>query len=70
MHSLISHSEVTIVELVSDPSVLPGTAAANLQDYLSYRRSFERHHTQIYSPRDLLCLDEKCTLNKSTSVTV
>ena len=33
-HSLLSHSEKTIVEVVSDPSFLTGTAAANLQDYL------------------------------------
>ena len=67
MHSLIIYSEVTIVEVVSEPSVLEGTAAANLQDGLSYRRIFERHRTKIYSPCDLLCLDEKCTLNKSIS---
>ena len=70
MHSLISHSELKVLEVVSDPSVLAGTAAAHLQDDLSSRRSFERHHTQIYSPRDLLCLDYKCTLNMSTSETV
>ena len=70
MHSLISYSEVKIVEVVSEPSVLEGTAAAHLQDDLSSRRSFARHRTQIYSPRDLLCLDEKCTPNKSTSRTV
>ena len=67
MHSLISYSEVKIVEVVSEPSVLSGTAAAHLQDDLSSRRSFSHHHNQIYSPRDLLCLDEKCTLSKSTS---
>ena len=43
------------------------TAAAHLQDDLSSRRSFVSHRTIIYSPCDLLCLDEKCTLNKSTS---
>ena len=52
---------------MSDLSVLLGTAAAHLQDYLSSRRSFACHRTQIYSPRDLLFLDENCTPNKSTS---
>ena len=64
---MISYSGVKIVEVVSEPSVLVGTAAAHLQDDLSSRRSFARHRTLIYSPCDLLCLDEKCTLNKSTS---
>ena len=31
MHSLISYSEVTVVEVVSDPSVLEGTATAHLK---------------------------------------
>ena len=66
MRSLIRYSEVTIVELVSEPSVLVGIAAANLQDYLLYSRSFAHNHTQIYSPHNLLCLDEKCAPNKST----
>ena len=55
------------MEVVSEPSVLSETAAARLQDDLSSRRSFASHHTLIYSPCDLLCLDEKCTLNKSAS---
>ena len=58
-----------MVEVVSDPSVLAGTAEAHLQDDLSSRRSFARHITQIYSPLDLLCLDKTCTPNKSTSRT-
>ena len=58
------------MEVVSEPSVLAGTAAAHLQDDLSFIRSFVRHLNKIYSSRDLLCLDEKCTLNKSTSGTV
>ena len=66
MHSLISHSEVNIVEVVIKPSVLAGTAAVHLQDDLSSIRRFSRHRTEIYSPRDLLSLDEKCTLNNST----
>ena len=56
------------MEVVSKPSVLAETEAAHLQDYLSSKRIFSRHHTNIYSPRDLLCLDEKCTPNKSTSI--
>ena len=55
------------MEIVSDPSVLAETAAAQLQDDLSSRRSFARNHTIIYSPCELLYLDEKCTLNKITS---
>ena len=70
MHSLISYSGVTIVEVVSGKSLLSGTAAAHLQYNLSSRRIFARHRTKIYSPRDLLYLDEKCTPNKSTSRTV
>ena len=66
MHSLINYSEVTIVEVVSESSVLAGTAAAHLQDYLSYRRSFAHHFTQIYSPHDLLCF---CDPNTSVSKT-
>ena len=58
------------MEVVSEPSVLVGTAAAHLQDDLSCRRSFARHRTQIYTPRDLLCLDENCIPNKITSSTV
>ena len=58
------------MEVVSETSILAVTAAAHLQDDLSSRRSFARHRTQIYSPRDLLCLDEKCNPNKSTSRTV
>ena len=57
------------MEVVSEPSDLEGTAAAHLQYYLSSRRIFSRHCTQIYSPSDVLYLDEKCTLNKSTSGT-
>ena len=55
------------MEVAIEPSVLAETAVAHLQDDLSSRRSFASHHTIIYSPCDLLCLDEKCTLNKSTS---
>ena len=55
-----------IVEVVIEPSVLAETSAAHLQYDLSSRRSFEIHRTRIYSPCELLCLDEKCTLNKST----
>ena len=55
------------MEVVIDPSVLIETVAAHPQDYLSSRRSFASHRTLIYSPYDLLCLDEKCNLNKSTS---
>ena len=42
-----------MLEVVNEPSVLAGTAAAHFQDYLSSRRSFARHRTQIYSPREL-----------------
>ena len=66
MNSLIIYSEVKKLEVVSEPSVLAGTAATHLQYDLSYGRSFACHHNQIYSPRDLLFLDEKYTLNKST----
>ena len=58
------------MEVVSEPSVLAGTAASHLQDDLSSKRSFACHCTKIYSPYDLLCLDEQCTLNKSTPGTV
>ena len=54
------------MEVVSEPSVLEETAAAHLQDYLSSRRIFASHCTLIYSPCDLLCLDENFTMNKST----
>ena len=63
---LISYSDVTIVDVVSDPSVLSGTAAAYLQIYVPYIKSFARHCTQIYLSRDLIWMDEKCTPNKST----
>ena len=55
------------MEVVSEPSVLAETTAAHLQDDLSYRRIFASHCTRIYSPCDLLCLDEKCTINNITS---
>ena len=55
------------MEVVIEPLVLAETAAAHLQDDLSSRRSFASHRTQIYLPCDLLCLDEKCTMNNSTS---
>ena len=42
MHSLISYSEVTIVEVVIETSILSGTTAAHLKDDLSYRREFSR----------------------------
>ena len=54
------------MELVSEPSFFAETAASHLQDDLSYRRRISIHCTLIHSPCDLLCLDEKCTLNKST----
>ena len=69
MHSLISYSVVKIVIVVSDISVLLDTAAAHFQDDLLSRRSFSRHHTQIYSPRELFYLDEMCTPNRSISRT-
>ena len=55
------------MEVVSKSSVLAENAAAHIQDNLSFRRSFSSHCTIIYSPYDLICLDEKGTLNKSTS---
>ena len=51
---------------VSETSVLEVTATAHFQDNLLSRRIFACHCTQIYSPRDLLCLDEKFTPNKIT----
>ena len=62
MNLLISHSGVTMVEVVSEPSVLVGTEAAHLQYDLSSRRSFARYQTQIYSPLDLLRLDDSVIL--------
>ena len=59
-----------MLEVVSEPSVLAGTSAAHFQDYLSSRRSFARHRTQMYSPRELFCLDEKSTPNKIISISV
>ena len=67
MHSLIRPFRDNSVEVVSEPSVLAETAAAHLQDDLSSRRRFASNLTIIYSPCDLLCLDEKCSLNKITS---
>ena len=58
------------MEVVSDRSVLAGTAEAHPQDDLSSRKSVARHRTKIYSPHDFLCLEEKCNPNKSTSRTV
>ena len=58
------------MEVVCEPSVLEGTEAAHIQDYLLSRRYSPRHRTQIYSPRDLLCLDENFIPNKSKSRTV
>ena len=55
------------MEVVSDTSVLVETVLANYQYDLSSRRSFAIHRTLIYSPGNLLCLDEKSTMNKSTS---
>ena len=55
------------MEVVSETSVLEKTAAAHLQDNLLSRRRFASHRTIIYSPCEPLCLNEKCTLNKSTS---
>ena len=55
------------MEVVSEPSVLAETAGAHHQDNLSSIRSFASNCTLIYSPCIILCLDEKCTLNKSTS---
>ena len=54
------------MELVSEPSFLAETAAEKLQDDLSSRRSFASPRTLIYSPYDHLCVDAKCTMNKST----
>ena len=55
------------MKVVSYTSVLSETVAAHLQYDLSSRRSFASHHTLIYSPYDLLFLDEKCNRNKSIS---
>ena len=55
------------MEVVSKHSVLAETAASYLQDDLSSGRRFASHSTLIYSPCDLLCLEEKCTLNMRTS---
>ena len=55
------------MEVVSETSVLEETATAHLQDDLSSIRSFSIHRSLIYSSRDLLCLYEKCSLNKITS---
>ena len=55
------------MEVVSETSVLSETAVAHLQYDLSSRRSFASHLNLTYLPCDLLCLDENCTLNKSTS---
>ena len=55
------------MEVVSEPSILAEAAEAQLQDDLSSRRIFANYRTQIYSPCDLLCLDDNFTLNKSTS---
>ena len=54
------------MEVVSETSVLAETAAAHLQDALSSRRMFASHFTLIYSPCDLLFLDEEFTMNKRT----
>ena len=48
MHSLIFYSELTIVEVVNDPSLLAETAATHLQYNLLYIRRFAHHLTQIY----------------------
>ena len=55
------------MEVVSEPYILAETEAAHPQDDLSSRRIFASHRTLIYSPCDLLCLDEKFTLKKSSS---
>ena len=55
------------MEVVSETSVLAETEAAHLQDDLLSKRSFASYRTLIYSPCDLLCLYEKCTLDKITS---
>ena len=53
------------MEVVSEPSILEETAGSHLQDYLSSSRSLASHFTLTYSRYDLLCLDEKCTMNKN-----
>ena len=55
------------MEVAIEPSVLEETAAAHIQDYLSSRRIFASHCTQIYSSCELLFLDKNCTLNNITS---
>ena len=55
------------MEVANEPSVLSETAEAHLKDDLSSIRSFASNCTLIYSPCDLVCLDEKCTLNKIKS---
>ena len=55
------------MEVVIEPSFLAETVAAHIKDDLSSRRIFAIHLNTIYSPCDLLYLDEKCTLNKITS---
>ena len=55
------------MEVVSGTSVLEETAAADLQDKSEPRSSFARHCTQFCSPCDLLGVEEKFTLKKSTS---
>ena len=55
------------MEVLSEPSVLEETVAAHIQDDLSSIRGFAIHQDLIYSPFDLLYLDEKCTFNKITS---
>ena len=55
------------MEVFSEPSVLAETAAAHLKDSLSSKMSFASNQIIVYSPCDLLCLDEKCNLNKRTS---
>ena len=55
------------MEVLSEPSILTETAASHLTDDSSSRRSFAINRTLIYLLCNLFCLDEKCTLNKSTS---
>ena len=50
------------MEVVSEPLVLAGTAAAHLQDDLSSRMIYAHHRNQIYSPRDLICLEKSSLL--------
>ena len=60
---------LSVVEVVSVTLVLEGTVAAHLKDDLLFSWSFSSYHTQISSPRDVLCSDEMCNPNKSTSRT-